>query len=354
MSYNANESKNLVSKFKYDMRSDTVTCPTPEMINHMVRATVGDDVYGEDLSTINLQNKTASLCGMQAGLYCVSGTLSNQLALRTHLVAPPYSVLCDKYAHINVYEAGGVSFHSRAHTVAVKPKNKKYITVDEVKENFIFDQEDVHSAPTRVISLENTINGVVSSILPYIFISVFNFFFFITLDGARLWNASVKSGVPLQEYGKYFDSISICFSKGLGAPMGSMLLGSSKFIKKATHFRKLFGAGWRQAGFMAEAANYAIDNIFPILKYDHARASSLASQLSSLGISFDHPVETNMVFADFGSVGLKTSDVAQSLESSGVLIMPYTDSVARIVFHHLIDDGAIELIVSNIKGLLAN
>ncbi|OMJ08132.1 Low-specificity L-threonine aldolase [Smittium culicis] len=311
MSYNANAPKNFGEvRFKYDMRSDTVTRPTPEMITQMTLARVGDDVYGEDASTSDLENRMAELCGKEAGLFCVSGTLSNQLALRTHLVAPPYSVLCDANSHINVYEAGGVAFHSRALTITVNPENSKYITVEEVKKRFIYDDEDIHCAPTRVISLENTINGVVVPIdeLKKIHAFAKENGAIMHLDGARLWNASVKSGVSFEE--------------------------------------------WRQSGFIAEAANFAIDNILPLLKNDHERASNLASNLSEMGVKFDHPVETNMVFADFGSIGLNTFDVANELEKHGVLIMPYTDTVGRIVYHHMIDDEATEIITSTLKKLV--
>ncbi|OMJ08192.1 Low-specificity L-threonine aldolase [Smittium culicis] len=350
MSYNANAPKNFGEvRFKYDMRSDTVTRPTPEMITQMTLARVGDDVYGEDASTYDLECRMANLCGKEAGLFCVSGTLSNQLALRTHLVAPPYSVLCDANSHINVYEAGGVAFHSRALTITVNPKNSKYITVEEVKKSFIYDDEDIHCAPTRVISLENTINGVVVPIdeLKKIHAFAKENGAIMHLDGARLWNASVKSGVSFEEYGKYFDSMSICFSKGMSAPIGSMLVVIIELLTNYIHLNR-----WRQSGFIAEAANFAIDNILPLLKNDHERASNLASNLSEMGIKFDHPVETNMVFADFGSVGLNTFDVANELEKCGVLIMPYTDTVGRIVYHHMIDDGATEIITSTIKKLI--
>ncbi|PVU89848.1 hypothetical protein BB559_004899 [Furculomyces boomerangus] len=347
MSYNANMSKNTTeNRVRYDMRSDTVTKPTQNMFTHMLTtANVGDDVYGEDISINNLEKRMAQMTGKEAGVFCTSGTLSNQLGFRSHLTQPPYSVLCDINAHVHVYEASGIAFHSRASTNTVKPKNDKYITLDEVKEYYVPDDEDVHCAPTRIFSLENTINGVIHDFAKENSIVMH-------LDGARLWNASAKTGIPLSEYGKYFDSMSICFSKGMGAPVGSILLGTTKLIKKARHFRKLFGGGWRQAGFLAEAANYTIDNHFQLLKDDHRRAEKLHDEFAKLGMTFAHPVETNMVFANFGSVGINVFELAEALEKNGILIMPYSDSVARLVFHHQIDDNAAEEILSIVKGMI--
>ncbi|PVV05454.1 hypothetical protein BB560_000027 [Smittium megazygosporum] len=353
-SHFSNESKDAAqARIKYDMRSDTVTKPTPKMFERIFSAKVGDDVYGEDFSVIELEKRMAELCGKEAGMFCASGTMSNQIGILANLSIPPFSILCDVNAHINVYEAGGIAFHSRASTTAVKPANDKYLTLPEVKSNYIQDYDDVHCAPTRLICLENTINGVV--------------------NGARLWNASVEAGFSFKDISQYFDSLSVCFSKGLGAPVGSILIGEKRFIHRARHLRKLFGGGtraafrridyevkcnivynyrWRQAGILAEAAQYCIDNHLPLLKEDHKRAKALATELEKLGIGFAHPVETNMVFADFSNTKLDAIKIAEAIEEAGVLIMPYSETVARIVFHHQVGDDASDIIISTLKRIL--
>ncbi|PVV05452.1 hypothetical protein BB560_000029 [Smittium megazygosporum] len=325
-SHFSNESKDAAqARIKYDMRSDTVTKPTPKMFERIFSAKVGDDVYGEDFSVIELEKRMAELCGKEAGMFCASGTMSNQIGILANLSIPPFSILCDVNAHINVYEAGGIAFHSRASTTAVKPANDKYLTLPEVK------------------------------------------------NGARLWNASVEAGFSFKDISQYFDSLSVCFSKGLGAPVGSILIGEKRFIHRARHLRKLFGGGtraafrridyevkcnivynyrWRQAGILAEAAQYCIDNHLPLLKEDHKRAKALATELEKLGIGFAHPVETNMVFADFSNTKLDAIKIAEAIEEAGVLIMPYSETVARIVFHHQVGDDASDIIISTLKRIL--
>ncbi|OMH85948.1 Low specificity L-threonine aldolase [Zancudomyces culisetae] len=353
--YNGATKSTEKNPVKWDLRSDTVTKPTPEMLKVMMAAETGDDVFGEDPSISRFEKRVAELFGKEDGLFCASGTLSNQLGIRSHLKVPPYSVVCDANAHVYVHEAGGIAYHSLALTVPVEPlANKRYITLEEIKKKIFLDNGDFHIAPTRLICLENTINGMVFPIEEIRKISAYarEHNIGMHMDGARIWNASIASGTPFTEYGKCFDSISICFSKGMGAPVGSVLVGSKEFIANARKFRKLFGAGWRQAGILAEAANYTIDNHLPLLQNDHKRAKCLADQLSQLGIKFLFPVETSILFVDFSSTGINAHHVAEALKEAGVLVIAFSEVALRIVFHHQVQEGAVEAVVEVIKKLL--
>ncbi|GMM30315.1 hypothetical protein DAMA08_030600 [Martiniozyma asiatica (nom. inval.)] len=282
-----------------EFRSDTFTTPIPEMFPAIMNATVGDSVYDEDADTIKLQQKVAALTGHEDGLYCVSGTLSNQIAIRSHLFQPPHSVLCDYRGHIYVHEAGGLATLSQAMVSPVKPRNGLYLTLEDVIDNFIADG-DIHAAPTKVVSLENTLHGIVYPIEEIKRISDWcranNIR--IHLDGARIWDASIATGIPLKEYGDLFDSISLCLSKGLGAPIGSVLTGSKSFIQKANHFKKQNGGGIRQCGMLAKMASIAIDENWPKLKIAHELAKEVADYARELGYQFESPVDTGFIFLD--------------------------------------------------------
>ncbi|CAG8574633.1 7268_t:CDS:2 [Dentiscutata heterogama] len=322
------------------------------MFEAMIKASKGDDVYGEDESTNDLESYVAKLTGHEAALFTVSGTMANQLALLSHLSYPPYSIICDHRSHSYVYETGGISFHSRASVTPLIPINKIHITLSEIQSSIIPDT-DIHYAPTRVISLENTLDGLIFPIEELYRISEFarNRGLRIHLDGARLWNASAETGIEMKQYGKLFDSMSLCFSKGLGAPIGSIIVGNMEFVKRARHLRKLFGGGWHQSGPLAAAAKFALETNYPNkLKETHILARELASGLSKLGIRIVNPVHTNMVFIDTSTTKISSTDVlAEKLEEHGIKIFGDASTMARLVVHYQIEKKAIERLI-NVVG----
>ncbi|KLO20434.1 hypothetical protein SCHPADRAFT_934286 [Schizopora paradoxa] len=289
--------------------SDTITVPTPEMFVYALKTSLGDDVYTEP-STLLLQEHMARLTGKEAALFLPSGTMSNQVGLRTHLTQPPYSIVCDHRAHIHKYEAGGCAFHSGAHVVAAVPRNGHHLTLDDVKSNVMIS-DDVHFAPTTVIALENTLNGTIIPQDEVIAISDYAHSqgMKMHLDGARIWHVAAETATPLAELCAPFDSVSLCFSKGLGAPVGSCLVGTKAFITQAKRFRKLFGGGMRQTGVLAGAAAYAVTNNFPLLPKVHALAKELEVGLRELGCEILSEAETCMVFFDPAPIGVEYDEL---------------------------------------------
>jgi threonine aldolase len=209
-----------------DFRSDTVTQPTAAMLSYMSQAAVGDDVFEEDPTILELQRRVSQLTGKEAALFCATGTLSNQLAIRTHLTQPPYSVLCDVEGHVHRYESGGISFHNGAQVIPIQ--SQKHLTLEEIQRFWILE-EDVHTCPTKLICLENTKHGMIFPLKEQSRISqaAKEHGIRMHLDGARLWNAHIATQNSIQELCEPFDSVSLCFSKGLGAPVGSVLVGTS-------------------------------------------------------------------------------------------------------------------------------
>ncbi|KAG0686346.1 Threonine aldolase [Pichia californica] len=283
-----------------EFRSDTFTTPTESMIRSVGFASVSDSVYNEDADTKALEKKVADIMGYEAGLYCVSGTLSNQIALRSHLKQPPHSIICDYRGHVYVHEAGGLATLSQAMVTDIKPSNGLYLTLEDIVERYTPDDGNIHAAPTKVVSLENTLHGLVYPIEEIKRISNWCHAngLLIHLDGARIWDASIASGVPFKEYGKYFDSISVCLSKGVGAPIGSVLVGSETFIKKANHFKKQNGGGIRQCGMLCRMASIAIDENFPKMKQAHLLAKEVADYCEDLGLILEIPCQSNFIFLD--------------------------------------------------------
>ncbi|KAI8849731.1 pyridoxal phosphate-dependent transferase [Chytridium lagenaria] len=346
-----------------------VTTPTAAMWERMRAAPVGDDVMEEDPTVKQLEAKICELTKMEASMFCASGTMSNQIGIRTHLTSPPHSVLCDVSAHIYVYEAGGIAFHSQATVIPVHPKpGFRHLTADAVNENLILT-DDVHYAPTKLVCLENTMewgDGVKKKkkkVLPMEHIREISKLarshgLYMHLDGARLWNACMVTGTPLHEYATEFDSMSLCLSKGLGAPIGSVLVGKSAYIKKARHFRKLFGGGWRQAGVLAAAGLYAIEHHWEGMRDDHVRAKRLASGLERLGFRLTRPCESNMVWIDAGGVRLKSGgggsvwmDVSKILLDQASTVIPVWEGMTecRLVVHHQTDDECVDRVLSVLK-----
>ncbi|CAL1696495.1 unnamed protein product [Somion occarium] len=328
--------------------SDTITVPSNEMYAYAALASLGDDVYHEP-STIALEAHMAQITGKEAAMFVPSGTMSNQIALRTHLKQPPYSVLCDYRAHIHKYEAGGTAFHSNATTITAIPSNGHHLTLADVQAEIILDN-DIHFAPTEVVALENTLNGTIIPQDEIIAISnwVHSKGKKMHLDGARIWHVAIETGTPLKELCDPFDSVSLCFSKGLGAPIGSCLVGSQEFIKKARWFRKLFGGGMRQTGLLAASAAYALTHNFPKLLDVHVLAKRLEAGLKEIGVRITSPAETCMIFFDPSPVGV---DYVELVERADALPKPIKIGGSRLVLHVQTSPEAVEDLLALIRQI---
>jgi len=272
-----------------DLRSDTITKPTPQMRQAMADAAVGDDVFGEDPTVNQLQKKVTELCGKEAALFVPSGTMSNQIAINTH-TQPGDEVICDYGSHIFNYEGGGPALLSGVQVHPLQGQ-RGVITAEQIKA--VIRPADHHYAKSKLIELENTHNRAGGAIFPLDEINKIKKLadehqLQMHLDGARLWNAHVATGISLAEWCDPFDSISLCFSKGLGAPIGSILVGSSEFIDRAHRYRKIYGGGMRQVGIIAAAALYALDHHIERLKDDHKRAYQLALKGHEVTVFDEH------------------------------------------------------------------
>ena len=320
---------------KIDLRSDTVTKPSKEMLEAMFSAEVGDDVFGDDPTVKALETKAAEMFGMEAALFCTSGTMTNQIALKVHLGSGT-EVICDKYSHIYLYEGGGIASNSQA-SVKLLDGNKGRLTAGQVKYG-INNPEDIHLPLTTLVSLENTMNKGGGSIYDFSEIlkikevcSENNLGFH--LDGARLFNALVETPETPLDFGKAFDSISICLSKGLGAPVGSLLLGDIDFIKKSRRIRKSFGGGWRQAGYLAAAGIYALDNNVERLKEDHANAKAIGQILEKCSFVKEiMPIDTNIVIFELDENWTNT-EFLDVLKQNGVGAVAFGPQLVRFVTH---------------------
>lgn len=317
-----------------DFRSDTVTLPTPAMLAFMQAAPLGDDVFGEDPSINALEAKTAGLFGMEAGLFCPSGTMTNQLAIKTHTQAGD-EVICEELSHIYQYEGGGIASNSGA-SVKLLRGNRGRITAEQVLA--AIHPEDVHKPISKLVSLENTCNRGGGACYDFSEIEAIQKVaksngLGLHLDGARIFNAIVHKKEDPTQYGKVFDSISICLSKGLGAPVGSVLLGSTPFIKKARRWRKVFGGGMRQAGSLAAAGIYALDNHIERLKEDHAKAIEIKNALLKKDFVKEiFEVETNIVIAHIEGK-YNATQLAAALKEKNILVIAMTPTLIRFVVH---------------------
>lgn len=297
-----------------------MTKPTLSMLDAICQTTLLDDVFNEDPVTNSLQKYVAERTGHEGALLVMSGTMGNQVAIRTHLVQPPYAVLCDHRSHIICYEAGGVSAWTGATVQPVIPKNGVHLTLEDVQRHAVLD-DDQHYCPTTLISLENTLDGMVMPLEEVRRISEWAHANNVKmhLDGARLWEAVAAGAGSLAEYVSLFDSVSLCFSKGLGAPIGSIITGSKQFIKKARWFRKSIGGGTRQAGVISAAARVAVEETFGPdphgqkgkLPDTHAKAQRVADLWTARGGKVQHPVHTNMVWLDLDASGVGPNDLAE-------------------------------------------
>ncbi len=292
-----------------DLRSDTITKPNAEMRKAMCEAEVGDDVYKEDPTVNELEHYVAELFGKEAALFVPSGVMGNQICLNV-LTQPSDEIICEKTAHIFQYESGSAAALSGLHLNLIEG-NRGVITPEQV-EPLIRPREAYYMPRTKVIEVENTHNVGGGTIFPLETIKELRalaekYGLYTHLDGARIWNAHVETGIPLDEYAKYFDSVSVCFSKGLGAPIGSAILGDKAFVEEAFRVRKAWGGGMRQVGIIAAGALYAVKNNISRLKEDHEKARSLAEFLSELnGVKIDaDAVQTNIVAFEPLNVSVK-------------------------------------------------
>lgn len=317
-----------------------MTCPTASMLEAIANTTLYDDVFQEDTTTCDLEAHIADLTGHEASILVMSGTMGNQVALRCHLTQPPYGVLCDIRGHINCWEAGGVSSLTGATLQTVQPANAKYLTFEDVKKHTMIT-DNIHYVPTKVISLENTINGVVIPLEECQKIAAFarENGIKMHLDGARLWEAVASGAGSLKDYAACFDSISLCLSKGLGAPIGSVLTGSKAFVKHARWIRKSIGGGTRQAGVISSAARVAVDETFlgGKLKASHAKASELATWWTSKGGKLAVPADTNMVWLDLEGSGIDEDEIVRLGKEEGLLL-----GGSRFVIHYQVCDDALD------------
>ncbi|MFC0183295.1 L-threonine aldolase [Pseudarcicella hirudinis] len=319
---------------KIELRSDTFTKPTPGMLEAMFSAEVGDDVFGEDPTVNALEQKAAAIFGYEAGLFCTSGTMTNQIAINVH-VRQGDEVICDELSHIYLYEGGGIMANSNA-SVKLLKGDKGRITAQAVQDNVAPD--DIHACVSRLVSLENTMNKGGGSI--YQFSEILKIKevcrknnMQLHLDGARIFNALVETNDDPLAYGKVFDSISICLSKGLGTPVGSVLLGNKEFIRQARRTRKRMGGGWRQAGYLAAAGIYALDHHIERLKEDHQRARHIGNILAKRPeIEEIFPVDTNIAIARLNTSVL-ASDYVKNLAEKGIFAVTFGKHLVRFVTH---------------------
>lgn len=334
-----------------DLRSDTVTKPTKAMLEAMMNAPVGDDVFAEDPTVIALEKKSAALFGMQAGLFCPSGTMTNQIAIKCH-TQPTDELLCDVNAHIYNYEVGGIAFNSGVQAKLIQGDRGR-ITATQIEEQI--NPEYDWLTRSTLVCLENTVNRAGGSIYELNEIKKIKQLctaknLKLHLDGARVFNAIVETNYATQDIGNEFDSISICLSKGLGAPVGSVLLGNIEFIKKARRMRKVFGGGMRQAGILAAAGIYALENNINRLKEDHLRAKQIETVLKTLPyIKNVLPVESNIIIFTLND-DYKSETFEKLMTEQHIKISSFGKQTIRMVTHLNFTDEMLQIVIKALKG----
>jgi threonine aldolase len=335
-----------------DYRSDTVTKPTKAMHEAMFNATVGDDVFGEDPTILELERNAAEMFGMEAALYCPSGTMTNQIAIKCH-TQPGDEVICDGTSHIYQYEGGGIASNAGVQAKLING-NRGRISAEQVLESI--NADDVHKARTSLVSLENTSNRGGGSCYDLAEIKKIRKVceehnLTLHLDGARLFNALIAKGEKPEEYGQVFDTISICLSKSLGCPVGSLVIGSNEFIRRARRVRKVFGGGMRQAGYLAAAGIYALKNNIIRLQKDHDNALLLAQTLAAKDfVDTVLPVETNIII--FSVKGRFTpKSLVEKMKEQSILWYAISPTQVRIVTHLDISPTMIEKTIEAINKL---
>jgi len=338
-----------------DLRSDTVTRPTPGMLDAMMSAKVGDDVFEDDPTVHELESKVAKLFGVEASLFVPSGTMGNQVSLYTHAHRGD-ELICDDEAHIDWYEVGAAAALSG---LQVRPVPAPNGIPDPARIAAAIRPPNIHHPVTGIVAMENTHNRAGGVVVP---LDVTRKVVSVAhdngakahLDGARIWNASVATDIALSEWVQGFDSVSVCLSKGMGAPVGSMILGKREFITRARRTRKMFGGGMRQVGILAAAGIWAIDNQLPKLADDHRRAKHLAEAIGRLpGVRLvPNPPPTNIIVIDLAERGINTDKVMAKLNDRGVLLVGFGGTRIRAVTHRDVDDADIEKAIEEIGKVL--
>ncbi len=339
---------------RVDVRSDTVTQPTSGMRKVMESAKVGDDVLGDDPTVIELQNRVAKMFGKEAALFVASGTMSNAIALKTH-TSPGDEIVCDKTAHIYKYEGGGYAALCGASISLVEGKGG-IMTATQVQSAIRkAEGSGSHYPDCTLICVENTSNlgggaCYTQEALDEIAAVAKANDCATHIDGARIFNASIATGVGVARMCRDYDSVSICFSKGLGAPVGSVLVGSQKFIEKAHRWRKMFGGGWRQAGVLAAAALYALDHHVERLSEDHARARHVAEEINKMdNFSVDlEAVESNLVYVNYAG---SAKELVEKLRVRGIDMFDLPYNRVRIAIHLHITDEDVQRIIQAFSEL---
>jgi threonine aldolase len=340
-----------------DLRSDTVTKPSQEMRDAMLTAEVGDDVYGEDPTVNLLQERVADILGKEAALFVPSGVMANQLALKVQ-TQPGDEVIVESESHVFNYETAGAAFLSNVQLCTVKG-NRGILNAEQIAQAI---RSNIYYNPkTSLVCLENTHNKAGGTIYPLEEIQKIhdlarNRKLALHLDGARLWNASVATGIAPKEYAQYFDTVSVCFSKGLGAPVGSALTGTRERIEMARKYRKIFGGGMRQVGILAAGALFALDHNVKRLKEDHDKAKLLAKELSKLpAIHVDlNSVQTNIIIFNINGRSESAEELINKLKANGILISEMGISTLRAVTHLDVSMEQIKRAAATITSLLGN
>jgi threonine aldolase len=339
-----------------DLRSDTVTRPSQAMREAMASAPVGDDVYGDDPTVNSLEERVAAMFGKEAGVFTPTGSLANQLAIRI-LVAPGEELIAETNSHIVRAELGAAAVFSGITTRTWPAKNGLLIAKDAL--DIARPNSGPYLVSTTAIAVENTHNFGGGTIQPLDEIKALRkgadeLGLALHLDGARIWNAHVASGVALNEYGKYFETISVCLSKGLGAPIGSVMLSTKDRVAKARIWRKRYGAGMRQVGLLAGAAHYALDHNISRLSEDHRRAKEIAIAIASIDASLIDPntVETNIVGLDLSALPITAAELAARTKEAGLWISALGPKYARLVTHMDFDDAQCTQAIEILKRAL--
>ncbi len=332
--------------------SDTVTRPSKGMLAAMMNAKVGDDVFKADPTVNALQEKMATIFGMEAALFFPSGSMANQTAIKLH-TNPGEQLICDKWAHVYNFEGGGIAANSGVSSLLIDG-HRGMFTVKQL-EGFVNDPENIHTPITKIVSIENTTNKGGGACWDFNELKKIKQFcdannLIYHLDGARLFNALVAKKETPKQYGALFDTISICFSKGLGAPVGSVLLGTKAHIKKAVRIRKLFGGAMRQAGFLAAAAIYAIDNNIERLEKDHQKAKRIGEVLVSCSfVKNVEPIETNIIIFNLND-DLEDINFINQLKTKNILISSMGGGKLRMVTHLDFTDKMLEKVVFELQN----
>ncbi|TYP56188.1 low-specificity L-threonine aldolase [Thermosediminibacter litoriperuensis] len=339
-----------------DLRSDTVTLPTPEMREAMYRAEVGDDVYGEDPTVRRLEEMAAEIMGTEAAMFVTSGTQGNQVCIMTH-TQPGDEIILEEKSHIFTYEVGGIGYLSGVQARLIPGKRG---VMDPSDIEAAIREDDIHFPRTSLICVENTHNRAGGTVIPMDTLEktyevAKKHGVPVHMDGARIFNAAAYLGVPVREIARYADSVMFCLSKGLCAPVGSIVAGSRDFINRARKFRKMLGGGLRQAGFLAAAGIVALEKMTGRLKEDHENARLLAEGLNSIpGISIDmETVQTNIVICDITGLGINGNELAGRLLEKGIKINGGSGCLVRFVTHYGIDKNDIIKTVEAVKEITA-